>query len=72
MYKQRVMEIKIYCLYDPISCKIRYIGRTSKKILEHRLIEHISKAKYFERYYPGKRCGDLCRLRLSVRKSMQT
>ena len=55
MYKQKFMKIKIYCLYDPISCKIRYIGRTSKKVLEHRLIEHISKAKYFERYYPGKR-----------------
>jgi hypothetical protein len=49
------MEVKIYCLYDPISCKIRYIGRTSKKILEHRLIEHISKSKYFERYYPEKK-----------------
>lgn len=48
------MEIKIYCLYDPILCNIRYIGRTSKKILEHRLIEHISKARYFERYHPGK------------------
>lgn len=49
------MIVKIYGLYDPIDCKIRYIGRTSKKILEHRLIEHITKAKYFERYYPGKK-----------------
>jgi len=47
--------IKIYCLYDPNECKVRYVGRTSKKVLEHRLIEHISKAKYFEKYYEGKR-----------------
>jgi len=47
--------IKIYCLYDPNECKVRYIGRTSKKVLEHRLIEHISKAKYFEKYHEGKR-----------------
>ncbi len=49
------MKVKIYCLYDPLECKIRYIGRTKKKVLEHRLLEHISKSKYFERYYPGKR-----------------
>lgn len=47
--------IKIYCLYDPLECKIRYIGRTSKNVLQHRLIEHITKAKYFEKYYEGKR-----------------
>lgn len=47
--------IKIYCLYDPNECKVRYVGRTSKKVLEHRLIEHISKSKYFEKYYEGKR-----------------
>lgn len=47
--------IKIYCLYDPNECKVRYVGRTSKKVLEHRLIEHISKAKYFEKYCKGKR-----------------
>lgn len=47
--------IKIYCLYDPVECKVRYIGRTSKKVLTHRLIEHITKAKYFEKYYEGKR-----------------
>lgn len=47
--------IKIYCLYDPLECKIRYIGRTSKKVLKHRLIEHITKAKYFESYYKEKR-----------------
>ena len=49
------MNVKIYCLYDPKECKIRYIGRTSKKVLEHRLIEHITKAKYYERYKPGKK-----------------
>lgn len=49
------MEVKIYGLYDPLDCKIRYIGRTSKKALEHRLIEHITKAKYFDRYYPNKK-----------------
>lgn len=48
------MKVKIYCLIDPITCKVRYIGRTTKKYLEHRLIEHLSKAKYFERYLPGK------------------
>lgn len=42
-------------LVDPIQCKIRYIGRTTKKILEHRLIEHISKSRYFNRYYPNTR-----------------
>lgn len=47
--------IKIYCLYDPLDCKIRYIGRTSKKVLHHRLIEHITKARYFESYYKNKR-----------------
>lgn len=47
--------IKIYCLYDPLECKVRYVGRTSKKVLEHRLIEHITKAKYFEKYYENKR-----------------
>jgi hypothetical protein len=47
--------IKIYCLYDPLECKIRYIGRTSKKVLNHRLIEHITKAKYYEKYFEGKK-----------------
>ena len=47
--------IKIYCLYDPLECKVRYVGRTSKKVLEHRLIEHITKARYFEKYHEGKR-----------------
>lgn len=47
--------IKIYCLYDPLECKVKYVGRTSKKVLEHRLIEYITKAKYFEKYHEGKR-----------------
>lgn len=35
------MEIKIYYLKDPITNKIRYIGRTSRKLNE-RLLDHIS------------------------------
>jgi hypothetical protein len=46
-------KVKIYCLYDPISCKIRYIGRTTKTVLSHRLIEHITKSKYYKTYKPG-------------------
>lgn len=46
------MKVKIYCLYDEVDCKIRYIGRTSKQVLNHRLIEHITKSKYYEVYYP--------------------
>ena len=38
------MEVKIYCLYEPHTCKIRYIGRT-KSLLKRRLSQHISKAK---------------------------
>lgn len=37
-------EVIIYVLIDPISLKVRYIGRTSCK-LKKRLAEHISKAK---------------------------
>ena len=48
-------KVLIYCLYDPIECKIRYIGRTTKKVLDHRLIEHITKSRYHNRYYPGKK-----------------
>lgn len=44
------MIVKIYVLKDPITNEIRYIGRTSKKELKQRLSEHISKAKYCERY----------------------
>jgi len=47
--------VHIYVLYDPKDCKIRYIGRTSKKEIKHRLIEHITKARYFNVYYPGKK-----------------
>ncbi len=35
--------VKIYVLCDPITCKIRYIGRT-KKDLETRLYEHVWKS----------------------------
>ncbi len=47
------MKVKIYCLYDPLSCKIRYIGRTRKPI-EIRLIEHISKSRYYSKYFPSR------------------
>lgn len=36
--------IKIYCLYEPHTCKIRYIGRT-RSSLKRRLIQHKSKAR---------------------------
>lgn len=39
-----IMKVKIYTLIDPISCKIRYIGRTTQS-LNKRLIGHISKSK---------------------------
>ena len=42
-------------LYDPRECKVRYIGRTTKKVLKHRLIEHITKARYESIYYSGKK-----------------
>ena len=38
------MKIKIYCLYNPYDCKIRYIGRT-KSSLDKRLSQHICKSK---------------------------
>lgn len=38
------MKINIYCLYEPHTCKIRYIGRTKNK-LSKRLATHICKAK---------------------------
>jgi hypothetical protein len=47
------MKVNIYCLYDPTDCKIRYIGRT-RKPLEIRLIEHISKSKYYNKYFPNR------------------
>ncbi len=49
------MQVKIYALCDPRDSSIRYIGRTKKAVLEHRLLEHISKSKYYTRYYLGKR-----------------
>ena len=47
------MKVTIYALCDPICCKIRYIGRTKKVDIRHRLIEHISKSKYHNVYYPN-------------------
>jgi len=47
------MKVNIYCLYDPFVCKIRYIGRTRKSI-DIRLIEHVSKSRYYHKYFPGK------------------
>jgi hypothetical protein len=49
------VEVKIYVLYNPRDCKVRYIGRTTKKVLSHRLAEHLSKARYEHLYYPGKK-----------------
>lgn len=43
------MIVKIYVLIDPISLKVRYIGRT-RSSLNKRLSEHISKAKYHRKY----------------------
>lgn len=39
------IEVKIYGLYDPTTCKIRYIGRT-KKTLARRVVEHIYRARH--------------------------
>lgn len=39
------MEVKIYVLIDPITCKIRYIGRT-KCSLKVRLNGHLSKSRF--------------------------
>ena len=46
------MKVNIYCLYNPITSKIRYIGRT-KSDLNKRLQQHICKAKNNEKYYPN-------------------
>ena len=46
-------RVKIYCLYDEKESKIRYIGRTTKKVLSHRLIEHITKSRYYKTYKPN-------------------
>jgi hypothetical protein len=45
------IEVKIYCLYNPQTLKIRYIGRTSLS-LEKRLRLHIAKAKNFKKTNP--------------------
>lgn len=42
-------QVKIYALIDPITLKVRYIGRTTSS-LKKRLSEHISKAKHFHNY----------------------
>lgn len=47
------MKVSIYCLYDSIECKIRYIGRTTKP-LKIRLIEHISKSQNSKIYHPNR------------------
>lgn len=43
------MEVKIYVLIDPITLKIRYIGRT-KNSLNIRLTSHIVKSKFKKNY----------------------
>ena len=42
------MKVIIYALVDPITCKVRYIGRTSVSI-KARLSKHIHDAKYHKR-----------------------
>lgn len=42
-------QVKIYVLIDPITLKVRYIGRTTCS-LKKRLSEHISKARNFNNY----------------------
>jgi hypothetical protein len=48
------MKVKIYCLYEPHTLKIRYIGRTTVE-LNKRLIQHICKAKNHTRYCSNKK-----------------
>ena len=48
------MKTKIYCLYDPIECMVRYIGRTNRS-LEKRLMEHILEARHYALSRPGGR-----------------
>lgn len=43
------MEVKIYALVDPITMKIRYIGRTIGTI-NGRLSQHIHEARYLKKY----------------------
>lgn len=42
------VKVAIYALIDPITCKVRYIGRTSRK-LNDRLSSHLNDAKYHKR-----------------------
>ena len=44
------MEVKIYVLIDPVTYKIRYIGRT-KCSLNTRLNGHLSKSKFKNNKY---------------------
>ena len=39
------VKVNIYVLIDPITLKVRYIGRT-KKPLSERLSQHVGKAKH--------------------------
>jgi hypothetical protein len=41
-------KVKIYVLIDPITLKVKYIGRTKIKNLNTRLSQHITKAKYYK------------------------
>ena len=41
-------KVVIYVLVDPVTLKVRYIGRTSIKYLNSRLCQHINKAKNFK------------------------
>ena len=43
------MKVTIYALIDPITCKVKYIGRTSTK-LNDRLSGHIHASKYYTRH----------------------
>ena len=44
--------VTIYCLYNPQTLKIRYIGRTTTTLNE-RLSRHISKAKHYSKHFPN-------------------
>jgi hypothetical protein len=46
------MKMQIYCLIDPNTLKVKYIGRTKKENLNHRLTEHISCSIYSHKYHP--------------------
>lgn len=46
------MKMQIYCLIDPNTLKVRYIGKTKRENLNIRLSEHISCSIYSHRYHP--------------------